>query len=597
MILRELIQCHAVRAANPDPERPMPPAGWSTEKMHLRATLSPAGELLKLEPLGKTGEKSGGVEMIVPGSVSTRNSGEHPNRLWDKMEIALGVGADKDGKTKKEPSLWKSFAADNLAVFGGAEDSALRAFCAFLKNGSPERSEKIIRQCAVDWKELGNGRNVAFAVKGELLHDLPAARAKWNAHPFARACWIPPKLIAQKTFRAQCMAGGGESECAATHPKIKGVENAQSSGASIVSFDKAAFTSHGWAQNKNAPLGLAATFQYATALNWLLRNNRIRLAGNSVVFWAETPTDAERDIAPWMGGKIPEGEDDNSLREKLNSMRKGKLPAPVEKSADTRFFVLGLAANAGRIAVRFWHESTVGQVWENLRRHQAELEIAPASRPVYPYWLMRALDSPGKSGETSPNFAAEFLRAVLSGAAYPESLLARIIARIRAERGEAKDRELAAMTKAFLLRNRNNTKEATTMLNPKSTNPAYNLGRLFAALEQAQLCALNNDKAPGEKWTKPNASIRDKYIAAFAATPARIYPVLMGMANKAHLSADKAGRLNPVVDEIHQNLPDQLPAVLQLEEQGKFFLGYHHQRAQMRAKNKTPETSAEAEKE
>ena len=586
MILRELIQCHAVRAANPDPERPMPPAGWSAEKMNLRATLSPAGELLKLEPLGKTGEKGGGVEMIVPGAVSTRNSGEHPNRLWDKMEIALGVGADKDGKTKKAPSLWKSFAEDNIAVFGGAEDSALRAFCAFLKNGSPERNEKIVRQCGVDWKELGSGRNVAFAVKGELLHDLSAARAEWNAHPFARACWIPPKLIAQKTFRAQCMASGAESECAATHPKIKRVENAQSSGASIVSFDKAAFTSHGWAQNENAPLGLAATFQYATALNWLLRNNCVRLAGNSVVFWAETPTDAEREIAPWMGGKIPEGEDDNSLREKLQSMRKGKLPAPVEES---RFFVLGLAGNAGRIAVRFWHESTVGEVWENLRRHQAELEIAPASRPVYPYWLMRALDSPGKSGETSPNFAAEFLRAVLSGGAYPESLLARIIARIRAERGEAKDRELAAMTKAFLIRNRNNKEEATTMLNPQSTNPAYNLGRLFAALETAQWAA-------GGGRT-PNASIRDKYIAAFAATPARIYPVLMGMANKAHLSADKAGWLNPVVDEIHQNIPENLPAVLQLEEQGKFFLGYHHQRAQMRAKNKTPEPSAEAEKE
>ena len=610
MILRELIQCHAVRAANPDPERPMPPAGWSTEKMHLRATLSPAGELLKLEPLGKTGEKGGGVEMIVPGSVSTRNSGEHPNRLWDKMEIALGVGADKDGKTKKEPSLWKSFAADNLAVFGGAEDSALRAFCAFLKNGSPERSEKIIRQCAVDWKELGNGRNVAFAVKGELLHDLPAARAKWNAHPFARACWIPPKLIAQKTFRAQCMASGGESECAATHPKIKGVENAQSSGASIVSFDKAAFTSHGWAQNKNAPLGLAATFQYATALNWLLRNNRIRLAGNSVVFWAETPADAERDIAPWMGGKIPEGEDDNSLREKLNSMRKGKLPAPVEKSADSRFFVLGLAGNAGRIAVRFWHESTVGQVWENLRRHQADLDVGAQFVPR-PHSLMRALSKPGENGDIPANLSAGFLRAVLSGEKYPAPLLPAALNRFQNDRQDKSDKKAeyefrnrenarAALVKAILIRN--HQKEITPMLNPETPSDPYQLGRLFAVLESVQRSAHGGES--------PNATIRDRFIGGALSRPADVFPQLLKLAahhmRGGHRDEKKIGEiLNRIPAESEK---PAIPRSFTLEEQGMFFLGYYHQREQnfrdaaAAKKRKSGEQlknnqSAEAEKE
>ena len=586
MILRELVHCHAARVAHPDPERPMPPPGWSVESIHLLATLSPCGELMKLEPLG-TPDKSGkriGRPLLVPGAVSTRNNRDHPNRLWDNSDVALGVDiSEKDGKTAVNPRRWRAFTEDNLAVFGESPDPDLRAFCKFLRAANPKQSEAVVRRCGIDdWKNI-TGRNVVFAVNGRngFLHETEAARRAWNAHPFARANWIPPGLIDKKVFPAQCMVTGEQTECAGTHPKIKRVPDTQQTGASLVSFDKDAFTSHGWTQNENAPAGLETVFQYTTALNWLLRRengHRVNFPGTVIVFWAEKPSAAEDEIALWMGGEIPEGEDDASLREKLDAMRKGKLPPPVEKNADARFFILGLAGNAGRIAVRFWHESTIGEMWENLRRHHEDLDIIPEypgqtfPRTIFP--LINALSAPGKDGLPG-NFAAEFLRAALSGSAYPQSLLARVIARIRA--GDPPGRILVAMTKAALIRkNKTHRAEAAVMLNTQSPNPAYNLGRLFAALETAQLAANN--------WQKPNASVRDKYIAAFAATPARIYPVLMGLANKAHLSADKAGWLNNAVDDIHKNIPDELPAVLQLEEQGKFFLGYHHQRAALRAK-------------
>ena len=119
------------------------------------------------------------------------------------------------------------------------------------------------------------------------------------------------------------------------------------------------------------------------------------------------------------------------------------------------------------------------------------------------------------------------------------------------------------------------------MLNRQSASVPYNLGRLFAALEQAQWAAMG----------KVNATIRDKYFGAFMATPAHILPVVMGMAEKAYLTADKAGWMNPVVDDICQNIPAKIPAVLQLQEQGELLMGYHHQRAELR---KRPD-SAEAD--
>lgn len=54
------------------------------------------------------------------------------------------------------------------------------------------------------------------------------------------------------------------------HPAIKGVTGAQSSGASIVSFNADAFCSYGHEQGGNAPVGSYAAFAYAQALNYLL---------------------------------------------------------------------------------------------------------------------------------------------------------------------------------------------------------------------------------------------------------------------------------------------------------------------------------------
>ena len=44
MILQELVQCHQARVDARDPERPMPPPGWSVETIHIKATLSPAAD-------------------------------------------------------------------------------------------------------------------------------------------------------------------------------------------------------------------------------------------------------------------------------------------------------------------------------------------------------------------------------------------------------------------------------------------------------------------------------------------------------------------------------------------------------------------------
>ena len=598
MILHELVRCHAVRAALSDPDRPMPPLGWSVESIHLLATLSPRGELMKLEPLGapdKSGKRSGQAH-IVPGVV-LRGSNKDAARLWDKSDYALGVKVDKDGKITTCPELWDVFAKANREIFAEEDAPALRAFCAFLNSWTPEKSDALLRDCGVEWKKMGTGRNVAFSLNaGDFLHNLPAAKDVWNRHPQARAYWVVPKDFETSRVSGQCMVTGAEARIPLTHPKIKGVLDADGNdgkggGRSLISFNKEcpAFSSHGWKQNENAQVGEESAFQYTAALSWLLRRengHRVRFSGTVVVFWSERPDGDENQIALWMGGEIPEGEDDASLREKLGEMRKGKRPQPIEKNANSGFFVLGLAGTAGRIAVRFWHESTVGEMWNNIADHYRGLEIAPTFQtpiPQTPRRLRDALSAPGK--EIPDNLSAEFLSAIISGEKYPRPLLALAVRQAVSDRPRknqpksksdlrARDESRAALVRAFLIRNCNqNPMETKPVLNPEHPEPAYHLGRLFAALEKLQ----------GDALGDVNATIRDRFIGGALSRPGSVFPVLIRGAHH-HLRVLRGKhpglrvKRDQLIEEIHNRVRDKMPQTMTLEQQGMFFLGYYHQR-------------------
>ena len=112
-------------------------------------------------------------------------------------------------------------------------------------------------------------------------------------------------------------------------------------------------------------------------------------------------------------------------------------------------------------------------------------------------------------------------------------------------------------------------------LDRDETHPAYRLGRLFAVYERVQRAALG----------AVNATIRDRYFGAASATPASVFPLL---ARKCahHLTTlrrtDRRRRLahwyEREIDAILDGLGTGFPRTLRLADQGRFILGYHHQR-------------------
>jgi CRISPR-associated protein Csd1 len=402
-----------------------------------------------------------------------------------------------------------------------------------------------------------------------------------------------------------CLVTGHQAPIARLHPSIKGVDGAQSSGASLVSFNLDAFSSYGKAQGDNAPTSEAAAFRYSTALNRLLdrgiSHNRLRIGDATVAFWADT-SDAVDEAAARMaeelfieasGAADQSGPEDRQeaakLRDALAHVAKGHPIAELGLGLvpGTRFHVLGLAPNAARLSVRFWLEDSLDVFITRLARHHADLAIEPspwsAAKPPSIQWLLvRSTALMEKFDNIPPLLAGEVTRAVLSGGRYPRTLLAAVITRLRA--GDDSRRGFhASVIKAVL--NRSEQEKLPVALDPENPNVAYQLGRLFAVLESAQYAALG----------KVNASIADRYYASASATPARVFaPLLRGLRNH---TADvhrrgQGGWIDAKVGQIMLKLPPDLPRTLRLEDQGRFAVGYYHERATRSPKAEaTPDTA------
>lgn len=191
-----------------------------------------------------------------------------------------------------------------------------------------------------------------------------------------------------------------------------------------------------------------------------------------------------------------------------------------------------------------------------------------------------------KAETISPMLAGEMTRAVICGTPYPMSLLSQLITRIRAD-GDVNGLRVAMMKAVLERRFRKGfIEEGVPMsLNNESPNRAYLLGRLFAVLERIQYQAL------GEL----NAGIADRYYGSASAVPFSVFPRLLSGA-KHHLSRlrkDKAGmavNLDKDLGEIIAKLPETFPRHLSIDEQGRFAIGYYHQKQSYFAKKETAET-------
>ena len=599
MILASLARYYRRLAAKDEMGNPkVPPYGFSEEKIGWILVLDKEGRLKTVVPNLTADKKPQPKLMSVPQSFKRPGTTPKPFFLWDKTSYSLGVEVNKNKAEAKEKPFTSSektfdaFKQYHLDLLQNSEDEGLQALCRFLRNWLPENfaAEKLPAEML--------DANIAFSLEKPtaLIHKREAAQSLWAG------C-----LKSDEALEGLCLISGDTAPIARLHPAIKGVFGGQSSGGSIISFNKEAFASFGKEQGANAPVSEQSAFAYTTALNYLLRrenNHCLTIGDASTVFWAEADDSATAQAAEGFFAQVFTPPDDEQESAKvfnvLEQMGKGRPLQEIapEFSPNTRFYILGLAPNAARISVRFWLDTTFGQLAENLAQHWQDLALDPCAWKTPPSIFKLLLETAIKfknsegryekpKAETiSPMLAGEMTRAVICGTPYPLSLLSQLITRIRAD-GDVNGLRVAVMKAVLERRFRKGfIEEGVPMsLNNEIPNRAYLLGRLFAVLERIQYQAL------GEL----NAGIADRYYGSASAVPFSVFPRLLSGA-KHHLlrlRKDKAGmavNLDKDLGEIIAKLPETFPRHLSIDEQGRFAIGYYHQKQSYFAKKETAET-------
>jgi len=628
VILQSLCQHYDVLA---DDERSgISRQGYSKAKVSFALVISQEGVLTNIIDLRTDGKKPQPKMMEVPLQKSRANA-ITPYFVCDNAKYLFGVEKVKVDPKKKESidrshffsvleetekaligiskrslECFKQFRALHHLLLDKTDDPGVQSFLQFLDTWNPELTLKHPK--IVEYKEdIFDSGVFVIEVDGTFLHKNPRVQLVWDE---MNSSQTPD----EKSVVAPCLVSGRVEKIAKTHQKIKGVTNAQSAGASLISFNEDAFCSYGKEQSFNAPISESSMFKYTTVLNYLLdpvNRNRLLIGDTTTVFWADSHNDVCEDLASFFFDpreEQPAGKENllpparvadkkilQLVGDILAKVRTGQLLQERDLGIDpekTNFFILGLSPNNARLAVRYWYQDSFGNFITRVARHHLDMEIVrddagPHYISVYRL-LKETIPQSSTDKSASPLLGGLLMRAILGNAPYPVQMYNAILCRVNVERSINYVR--AGFIKAYLVRLArsgltNIDKDLITVsLNEESVNVPYRLGRLFAVLEKVQ----------SETNKEMKSTINSKYFSSASTTPAVVFPVLLKLAQHHIAKSDWGFKSNQAIEDILMGI-DEFPAFLTLEEQGMFMIGYYHQRkAFFKKKEISPEKEVKA---
>ncbi len=423
----------------------------------------------------------------------------------------------------------------------------------------------------------------------------------------------------QETAPMICLLSGDMVSPVPTHAKVSGLSRVggQPSGSTLISFDKEAFTSYGLTQSANAACSEAAVAVYRSALDHLVAQAPPPLGGALMLHWYDQPIPDEDDpfaaIVSFGGDESDAASARIKARELLTAVRAGRRP----ELAGNRYFVLQVSGSGGRVMVRDWFTGDFVRLVESVNAWYDTLEIIKprggemAEPPKLRGLLTRLVsyrpgekyqDTSGRIDKQLAPLLPRLWRTILEGGALPDTAaqgaLAYTRSRLLREDDEQStgnlDRVACAVLKAWLVRkaDKKSNKETAMEAKVNKDHPAaaYQAGRLMAVLAAVQ------EKALGDV----GAGVVQRYYAAASTTPSLVLGRLVRNA-QYHLQKIESKGLavwyERQIAEIMTRLGDKPPAILDLEGQTLFALGYYQQKAEMYTGVKAENTTTPAANE
>lgn len=538
----------------------LPAYGLELKEIAFLLVITREGRFLRFED--RRIDKKSAQQFLVKKSVG-RSSAPVANYLYDNSQYVFGY-SDK-GDLAKMRKYFDTFRLLVEQAYDLAPDEKdLAALHAFYQQEPAE----IVTSMQLDplWDEVCKNLNKKYSTFSFLIEG-------------------DTEIVAAKRELISLLDADAESDgqlCLVTGRKAQTVEittatmiAGSQATAKLVAFQvNSGYDSYGKTKGSNAPISQEAEFAYSTALNHLLASgshNKFLIGTRTFLFWASSDSEAAKASEEGIFALFGRTDDDPNrrielVRQTFMSIYNGKLPC----GHDDRFYILGLAPNSARIAVVYWAELSIRDFASVINRHFDDMDIADCRKEKKSYAglhsILGAVTRDRKSSEVTPNIPDAVVKSIFQGLPYPASLYQACIRRIRAE--QSVDIVRAAIIKAYI--NRLTSKnEISVMLNKDKQNQGYLCGRLFAVIDKIQ------EDANGIH------SIRERYMNSASATPATVFATMLNLSSH-HLEKLSVGRqvyYEKLKQEIIAKLDaDGFPSHLDLQDQGRFFVGYYHQR-------------------
>lgn len=387
------------------------------------------------------------------------------------------------------------------------------------------------------------------------------------------------------------------------HGMIKKVPAGQTSGCALVSYNEDAYESYNLSRNLNSSICTNCAKNYVEGLNYLMTNGNEKVVENkkgkaekkfiysnrknlgsdtAVVFWTREAENLNE--LDWFDKPDP-GEVANLIESVANAKANRSTNFEANK-----FYSITLSGVASRIAIRDWIEISIEEYRQNIADWFQDLAIkyydteSKELKHFYPSlnqlsWACKRENS--KEDETVTRVAKYLWNCALRKQKPPLWILTTVLKRIAHNQTSEEGKSINTFTnsRASLIKliiNRNNNGGSPMLkeeLDLENKTPAYLCGRLFALIEGIQRSALDKNI---------NAGVRERFFAAASSNPAPAFGRLMRLMQHhlTKLKQEKAGLaviLDKEVTELCSRI-NQFPAILNLEEQGQFALGYYHQK-------------------
>ena len=571
------------------------PVGKELKEIAFLIVIKPDGSFVRFEDTRD--EEGNGNKYLVSKSWGRTGTTPQPFHFWDNFSYILGFSnanlgiekeeIDEEKRKKLEKEITKNAKSHkgfvdyvNRMKEQHPDDVDIQAVSQFyLKND--DKLELLLRN-SNSWDDIKRNltKNLSFLIEGET--EIISAKEQIIAYK-------NNDQVKEENGKCICLVTGERCIPVTTFTKIR---LGKFSDTKLISFQKdSGYDSYGKEQGNNAPISEDAEFKCSTALKKLLEygsNNNINVGNRTFVFWASSQTKEAVDIEMSVHDLLGISKDDDpdkgvmKVKKALESINTGNP----NFNKDGRFYILGLfPANKARIAISYWAELPLETFVGFILAHFKDMEIVSrydSQNYLSLNSILRAVTFDqkiyGEDSKLQPNLAESVVKSIIQGLPYPSSLFSSCIKRIRAESGKrtesGKSKDpvsitRAAIIKAYLNRKTNdNQQKIEVMLDKDNTNQGYLCGRLFAALDKIQEDANNQH------------SIRERYMNAASATPAAVFATILNLSSH-HSEKLNEGRkvfFEKIKQEIIDKIsPDGFPAHLDLQDQGRFFVGYYQQ--------------------